>query len=71
MKGLSGKVAVITGGSSGIGLAIAQAFAAEGVKTVIADVADGSQAVQSIQQSGVRRFSSELMLQKPAISRRW
>jgi NAD(P)-dependent dehydrogenase (short-subunit alcohol dehydrogenase family) len=52
MKGLSGKVAVITGASSGIGLAIAQAFAAEGLKVVIADVADGSEAVQMIQKSG-------------------
>lgn len=52
MKGLSGKVAVVTGASSGIGLATAQAFAAEGMKVVLADIADGSEAVRTIQKSG-------------------
>jgi NAD(P)-dependent dehydrogenase (short-subunit alcohol dehydrogenase family) len=35
MQKLSGKVAVITGGNSGIGLAYAQTFAAEGARVVI------------------------------------
>jgi NAD(P)-dependent dehydrogenase (short-subunit alcohol dehydrogenase family) len=35
MQKLSGKVAVVTGGNSGIGLACAQAFAAEGAHVVI------------------------------------
>ena len=38
MKDLQGKVAVITGGGSGIGRALAHAFAAEGMKIVLADV---------------------------------
>lgn len=38
MQELRGKVAVITGGASGIGRALARAFAAEGMKVVLADV---------------------------------
>jgi NAD(P)-dependent dehydrogenase (short-subunit alcohol dehydrogenase family) len=37
---LVGKVAVVTGGSSGIGLASAEAFVAEGARVVIADIQD-------------------------------
>lgn len=40
MKQLEDKVAVITGGGSGIGRSMAMAFAAEGMKIVIADVRD-------------------------------
>lgn len=37
---LDGKIAIVTGASSGIGRAIALSFAAEGAKVVIADVTD-------------------------------
>jgi len=40
MRDLRGKVAVITGGASGIGLAMAERFGQEGVKLVIADIQD-------------------------------
>ena len=38
MQKLNGKVAVITGGASGIGLAVARACANEGMKLVLADI---------------------------------
>jgi NAD(P)-dependent dehydrogenase (short-subunit alcohol dehydrogenase family) len=38
---LDGRVAVITGAASGIGLETARRFAAEGAKVVVADLADG------------------------------
>ncbi len=38
MDQLTGKVAVVTGGASGIGLGLAEAFAAEGMKIVLADI---------------------------------
>ncbi len=38
MKDFRDKVAVITGGASGLGLAMARRFAAEGVKLVLADI---------------------------------
>jgi len=38
MKALQGRVAVITGAASGIGLALAQRFAKEGMRLVLADI---------------------------------
>ena len=38
MKDLAGEVAVMTGAGSGIGRAMAERFAAEGMKVVLADV---------------------------------
>ncbi|SFK77117.1 NADP-dependent 3-hydroxy acid dehydrogenase YdfG [Geodermatophilus ruber] len=40
MKDLVGKVAVVTGGASGIGYAMAARFHAEGMKVVVADIED-------------------------------
>ena len=42
MKDFRDKVAVITGGASGLGLAMARRFAAEGMKLVLADVEEES-----------------------------
>jgi NAD(P)-dependent dehydrogenase (short-subunit alcohol dehydrogenase family) len=38
MTGLDGKVAIVTGGGSGLGEAIARALAAKGVKVVVSDI---------------------------------
>lgn len=54
--GLADKVAVITGGSSGIGLALAQAYARAGVKTVLSyldsDPHDPQAAVEAVRELG-------------------
>ena len=42
MQTLTDQVAVVTGGASGIGLALARAFAAEGCRVVIADIEDAA-----------------------------
>lgn len=42
LERLAGKVAVVTGGASGIGLALAKRFAAEEMKVVIADVEEAA-----------------------------
>ena len=42
MQDLNGKVAFITGGASGIGLSMAQAFGAEGMSVLLADIEEAA-----------------------------
>jgi NAD(P)-dependent dehydrogenase (short-subunit alcohol dehydrogenase family) len=54
MGRVSGKVAIVTGGASGIGRGCAQLLAAEGAKVIIADLdrTGGLESCQSIRQHG-------------------
>jgi len=48
MNSLAGKIAIVTGGASGIGEATARLFAEAGAKVVVADVQDGGRVAKEI-----------------------
>lgn len=54
MTSMTGRVAIVTGGASGIGRAAADIFAREGAKVVIADILEdaGAEAVTQIEMGG-------------------
>jgi NAD(P)-dependent dehydrogenase (short-subunit alcohol dehydrogenase family) len=52
MARLDGKVSLITGASAGLGRVAAELFAREGSRVVVADLADGTEAVQAIRDAG-------------------
>ena len=66
MKNFKGKVAVVTGAGSGIGLALAQRFAREGMKLVLADVqADALRAAER----RLRDAGADVLAQRTDVSR--
>lgn len=68
MGRLDGKVALVTGGANGIGLACAQRFAQEGARVVIADVLDdpGESAVVDLRGEGHEAIFVHLDAASPA-----
>src|SRR4051812_43909727 len=67
-KKLSGKVAVVTGGSKGIGAAIAKALAAEGAAVVVnysSSKAEGENVVKEIAGNGGKALAVQANLSKP------
>lgn len=52
MERLTGKVTLITGAASGLGRVAAEIFARDGARVVVADVVDGSAAVEGIRSAG-------------------
>jgi NAD(P)-dependent dehydrogenase (short-subunit alcohol dehydrogenase family) len=49
---LAGKVALVTGGASGLGRVGAELFAAHGARVVVADVVDGDEVIEAIDAAG-------------------
>ena len=64
MKDLKGKVAAVTGAASGLGRAMALAFADEGMHVALGDVSDASAVLAEVQRRGVRALSMKLDVSK-------
>ena len=64
MKELKGKVAAVTGAASGLGRAMALAFADEGMNVALADVADLKETLSLVEARGVRTASMKVDVSK-------
>jgi NAD(P)-dependent dehydrogenase (short-subunit alcohol dehydrogenase family) len=66
MNPLSGKVAAVTGAASGLGKAMALAFASEGMHLALADVEDLSPVEEAVTAKGVKSFAMRVDVSKAA-----
>jgi NAD(P)-dependent dehydrogenase (short-subunit alcohol dehydrogenase family) len=66
MEDLKGKVAVVTGGASGIGRALCLAFAGEGAKVVVADLDEAGMAETA---AGVMKAGTQAVTVKTDVTR--
>jgi 3-oxoacyl-[acyl-carrier protein] reductase len=57
---LDGKIAIITGGASGLGRAYCIGFAREGARVVVADLQSGSEVVAAIEAAGGQAIAVEV-----------
>ncbi|TMH70674.1 MAG: SDR family NAD(P)-dependent oxidoreductase [Betaproteobacteria bacterium] len=60
MRELKGKVAAVTGAASGLGRAMALAFADEGMHVALGDVTDTSEVFAEVERKGVAALSMKL-----------
>jgi len=65
MKELKGKVAAVTGAASGLGRAMALAFADQGMHVALGDVADTSDVFAAVEAKGVSALAMRLDVSKP------
>ena len=65
MKELKGKVAAVTGAASGLGRALALAFADEGMHVALGDVAETSDIFAAVEAKGVSALAMKVDVSKP------
>lgn len=68
MKGMKGKVAIVTGGGSGFGRSMSEMYAKEGAKVVVSDIAEdkGAETVDAIKKAGGEAVFLKSDVSKPS-----